>query len=40
MFDFIHTLEWRPMKGRMYATLGIFSGVGTIHLVLGGSELL
>lgn len=40
MFDFIHTLEYRPMKGRMYAALGIGSAFGVVHLVFASDDIL
>jgi len=34
IFDFIHTEKWRRVKGIMYAALGIFAGLSSIHLYL------
>lgn len=40
LFDFIHTLEYRPLKGKMYAALGAQSLMGSIHLMIASDDLL
>jgi len=34
IFDFIHSAEWRKIKGIMYGSLGLLAGVPAIHLYL------
>jgi adiponectin receptor len=40
MCDFIHTVEYRPLKGRMYAALGISGAFGGIHLMMTTDDVL
>ena len=37
--DFFHTVEWRPLKNKLYAGLGFTSGIPIFHLVFGDSIL-